>query len=113
MYQKMAHGLGLILDCIFILVTHILVARSMFKATGAMTKNIKNGRGRGVSWKLSMLQEHGGSSKECKQCGDMLDDIQKSNYFPEEPQIRTMSEVPASVAGVRHIDGLDVKRLRL
>ncbi|KAL1964409.1 hypothetical protein VTN77DRAFT_6967 [Rasamsonia byssochlamydoides] len=58
--------------------------------------------------RYNKLQDHGGSSKECKQFGDMPEEPQKSDYFPKEPRACSLSEVLPWVAGVLHINGLDV-----
>jgi hypothetical protein len=39
----------------------------------------------------------------------MLDKPEKSDYFPEEPQTYMLSKVLILVAGMPHINGLDVK----
>lgn len=55
------------------------------------------------------LKNHQGDTNDCEQCGIIPDEPRKSDYFPEEPQACSLSEVLASVAGVPHIDGLILK----
>ncbi|KAJ5231014.1 hypothetical protein N7489_011722 [Penicillium chrysogenum] len=53
------------------------------------------------------LGARGGSSKDCEKCEEVPDEPLRRDYFPEEPRNRLLSEVLASVIGVRQLDGVD------
>ncbi|QSS63832.1 hypothetical protein I7I51_00892 [Histoplasma capsulatum] len=58
------------------------------------------------------LQDHGGKSDECRQCGTMREEPRKRDYFPKQPSACSLGKVLASEAGVTHIDKLDVLEKR-
>ncbi|GKZ49461.1 hypothetical protein AbraIFM66951_002025 [Aspergillus brasiliensis] len=53
------------------------------------------------------LEAHGCSFGDCEKCGNIPDEPLKKDYFPEEPRSCLLSEVLASVIGVRHLDEVD------
>lgn len=56
------------------------------------------------------LGNHEGSRQDCEKC-EVPDEPLRKDYFPEEPRSSLLSEVPASVVGVGHLDGLDIRYL--
>ncbi|KAL4934995.1 hypothetical protein BDV06DRAFT_140442 [Aspergillus oleicola] len=53
------------------------------------------------------FEAHGCSFEDCEKCGNIPDEPLKKDYFPEEPRSCLLSEVLASVIGVRHLDEVD------
>ncbi|OJD26985.1 hypothetical protein ACJ73_01619 [Blastomyces percursus] len=54
------------------------------------------------------LQDHGGKSDECRQCGTIREEPRKRDYFLEQPSACSPGKVLASEAGATHIDKLGV-----